>query len=432
MKGIEVLTDYLTGLPNRYAFEKAISRLLQRRFMAGYALLIDIDDFKTINQGFGYTAGDILIINFALFLQSALPPAYRIFRMNGDVFALISNETSPDKIIEDMEAVLSRCQSAWPIGGRMTFCSVSIAAVAFPANGKSLDEIVRNLNDALYQARKSGKNQLAIYSKDVESVADIVMKRREMEDMLLEAVKGGFEGFQCHYQPIVCAESGRILGAEALLRFTSKSGRIIAPMSFIPLAEQTGLILPIGHYVLSKAFHFCKSVIEAGHQDFHININLSVCQLENPCFAQMVLKMLQELAIPYANIVLEITETMAASNIEGIRNTCKQLLEAGLHIALDDFGTGYSSLNMIRTMPVDGIKIDRTFIKDLLFDEYTLSVIRLITELKSRLGITVYAEGVEQKEQLSKCRELGVNLIQGHVFYKAMPEQELLRIIQDS
>lgn len=423
--------DFLTGLPNRYSFEKSMDILLRPSKIkaAGYALLIDIDDFKAINQGFGYSAGDVLISSFAGYLQAAFSDKYQIFRMHGDAFALLGAAMPVSRLVKDMEAILDRFQSPWSIGNKMTFCSASIAAVPFPTHGKSVEEIYQNLNNTLYEVRKNSKNGFSIYSEHTARVTDMVSRRHALEDLLREAINDNFSGFQLHYQPIMCPITERVLGAEALLRFTSKSGRTIPPLSFIPLAEQTGLILPIGTYVLQTAVCFCKTMIDAGHKNFFMNINLSICQLEVPHFAQIVLDILQKAGVPCANIVLEITESMAASNIELIQETCQILLDAGIHIALDDFGTGYSSLNMIRTLPVDGIKIDRCFIQDMRSDKYTHSFVRLITELKDLLGFTVYAEGVEQTEQLSTCRELGVDLIQGYLFYKAMPEQELFQLM---
>lgn len=423
--------DALTGLPNRYSFETTMCKSLFQGG-SGYALLIDIDDFKAINQGFGYSAGDALIVCVARYLQSVLAPKYQIFRMNGDAFALVCAGASAEHLNEDMQAILGRCSSPWKIGNRMIFCTVSIAAVSYSSNYKEVEEIYRSLNDALYQARKGGKNHFAIYNEDVEHVANLVIKRRELEGLLWKAVDENFLGFQIHYQPIVCSTTERILGAEALLRFTTKEGQAIPPLSFIPIAEQNGLILPIGCYVLNTAICFCKTMIDAGYGDFAMSINISIRQLENPRFAQTVFEILHKAHVPCGNIVLEITESMAATNIERIQDTCKRLLHAGIHIALDDFGTGYSSLNILRTMPFDAIKIDRSFINDMLFDEYADSFIRLITELKNVLSVTVYAEGVEKQEQLSRCRELNIDFIQGYIYHKAMPGQKLLQIMREN
>ncbi|MEA4971174.1 MAG: bifunctional diguanylate cyclase/phosphodiesterase [Candidatus Pelethousia sp.] len=420
--------DDLTGLPNRYSFEATMCRLQGE---AGYALLLDIDDFKAINQCFGYNVGDTLIVSLARYLRSALTPDYQLFRMNGDTFAaLVCAGVSSERLTEDMKAVLRRCGSPWKIGNRVVFCTVSIAAVSYSSNGADVEEIYQRLNDALYQARKGGKNHFAIYNEAIEHVANLVIKRRALEGLLWKAVDENFLGFHLHYQPIVCSVTERILGAEALLRFTTKEGQAIPPLSFIPLVEQNGLILPIGCYVLNTAVCFCKTMIDAGYADFCVNINISIRQLENPCFAQTVFDILHKTGVPCPNIILEITESMAATSIERIQHTCKRLLDAGVHIALDDFGTGYSSLNMLRTMPFDRIKIDRSFINDMLVDEYADSFIRLITELKNVLGVAMCAEGVEEQAQLSRCRELGIDFIQGYIYHKAMPGQDLLRLMQ--
>lgn len=421
-------TDALTGLPTRCAFEEHLNRLLHQG-KSGYAILIDINDFKAINQCFGYRAGDMLIAQFARSLRSLLAPSYLIFRMHADAFSLIAEAMPADRLAKDMKALLHRCQAPWTIGDVTTFCTVSIGAVPWPAEGNDSEAICRKLHDALAQARGNGENRFSLYSKSSGHATGLAMQRRKIADMLRESIYRDFTGFSLYYQPIV-SPAGRILGAEALLRLTSKSGQAIRPASFIPLAEQTGLILPIGNWVLDAATQFCKEMLDLGHTSFQMHINLSIRQLEGPTFSQDVLALLEKKGVPCSNIVLEITESMAASHLGRIQDTCRRLLDAGIHISLDDFGTGYSSLNWIKSMPIDGIKIDRSFINSMLFDEYSRSFVRLVAELKDKLGLAVCAEGVEEPQQLANCMELGIERIQGFLFYRPMPGQELLQMMQ--
>ncbi len=424
--------DWLTRFPNRYSFERKMKRILQEEAgeKGGYVILVDIDDFRMINQGFGYDVGDAFIRNFAQYLKSKFAETHEIFRMNSDAFLLLC--TPPvqfQQLNEDINEIMDRCQSPWIISGRAMYCTVSLSAVYYPADGRTVEEICRNLDSALYKAKENGKNNFIIYREEIENIANIVIKHREIEKMLRDAVNKDFKGFQLYYQALYDHISNDIIGAEALLRYTTKEGVLIYPGSFISLAEQTGLIIPIGKYILKTAADFCKKVINAGYADFCINVNVSICQLQKPDFTETVLAILDEANVPHENMVLEITESVAAPNMERIRHACQLLQSKGIQIALDDFGTGYSSLNMIRTMPVNLIKIDRSFVSDVTLDEYTYMFMKIITELGHMLGIMVCAEGIEETEQLLCCKEIGIDFMQGYLYHKAAPEQEFLRMM---
>lgn len=424
--------DWLTKFPNRYSFARKMKRILKEEAgkKAGYVILVDIDDFRMINQGFGYDVGDAFIRDFAQYLRSKFAATHEIFRMNNDVFLLLC--TSPaqfEQLDEDINEIMGRCQYPWIISGRTMYCTVSLSAVYYPADGRTVEEICRNLDSALYKAKESGKSNFIIYREEIENIANIVIKHREIEKMLRDAVNKNFRGFQLHYQALYDHNSNNIIGAEALLRYATKEGLLIYPGSFIPLAEQTGLIIPIGKYILKTAAHFCRKVINAGYADFCVNVNVSICQLQKPDFTETVLAILEEANLPHENMVLEITESVAAYNMECISHACQLLQSKGIQIALDDFGTGYSSLNMIRTMPVNLIKIDRSFVNDVTLDAYTYMFVKVITELGHMLGVKVCAEGIEQTEQLLCCKEIGIDFMQGYLYHQAAPEQEFLRMI---
>lgn len=425
--------DLLTSLPNRYAFMRDMEKALYEAETeySGYVLLIDIVGFRAINQGYGYETGDDLIIALGQFLIHSFAESYSVYRMNSDDFiVLCHNPKCPDQLGQDVEAIIKRFRFSWTIKGKSIYCSVNIAAVYYPADGKSTEDIFHNLDSALYRAKERGKNRFTIYGQEIENISHIVLKNREIEKMLRIAVKENFEGLAVYYQPIYSSASDDMIGSEALLRYITKDGRMISPSQFIPIAESSGLIIPIGEFVLRSSAQFCKVMIEAGMVNFCVNVNVSIHQWEMPDFFKTVIRVLDEVNVPYRNIVLEITEEMASTNINRIYQTCRKLREQGVQIALDDFGTGYSSLNMLRTMPIDLIKIDRVFTNDVSTDEYTHLFMRLITMLGHQLGIAVCVEGIEKEDQLIKCKDMGVDFIQGFLYHRPVPGHKLVKKIQ--
>lgn len=426
--------DYLTKLPNRYFFQRSMDKALKeaKSETAGYVILVNIDDFTMIIQGYGYDQGDFLIACFAEFLKKNFDSNYMLFRMNCDRFLLMSiKPRKPEQLNTDLAMIIKRFELPWSIGKESLYCTVNISAVEFPVNGRTVEEIYRNLDSAICRAKACGANNFVIYQEDMESISNITMKHWEIENMIRDSVMQNYKGFQVYYQPIYKANSEIIMGAEALLRFTNEAGIQIAPGHFIPLAERTGLIIPIGEFVLRTAARFCKEMIDAGYPDFCVTVNVSIYQWQKAGFLQSVIRILEEMKAPYQNIILEITESVAAINIERIYDTCQSLKKYGVQIALDDFGTGYSSLNMIRTMPIDMIKIDSSFVKDVVYDEYARVFMRLITELGHELGLSVCAEGVEKPKQLAQCKDIGVDYIQGYIFQPAISEAEFNNMMQN-
>ncbi len=426
--------DFLTTLPDRYDFvrdmEKALYEAESER--SGYVILVGIADFTIINQGYGYEIGDGLIIALSQFLKHNFSAEnYCIYRINSnDFIVLCHNPNHPGQLDQDMGIITKRFQSSWAIKGKTVYCSVKIAAVYYPTDGKSTEGIFHHLDSTLYQAKENEKNGFAICHEDIQNVSHIVFKDREIEKMLRIAVKENFERLVVYYQPIYSSVTNNMIGSEALLRYVMKDGRMISPSQFIPIAERCGLIIPIGEFVLKSAAQFCKDMIEAGKPDFCVSVNVSIRQWEMPGFDEAVMQILDEVNVPYGNIVLEITEGMAATNINRIHGTCRKLREQGVQIALDDFGTGYSSLNMIRTMPIDLIKIDQTFTNDVTTDEYTHLFMRLITKLGHQLGIAVCVEGVQEQNQLASCKDMGIDFIQGYLYHRPVLGQELIKIMQ--
>lgn len=425
--------DFLTRLRNRYLFEQRIKQYIEDdSFKAcGYIMLIDIDDLKMINSYFGYEIGDAFLKIFVEFLSCNFREGYELFRLNSDSFGIISNHSPEEGNLEDnIATIISRCYKPWVINGIKVHSTVCISATYLSDCTGSMEEIYHNLDFAMYEAKEGGRNNYAIYHEETELIADRLFTNREIEKKLREAVYSSYQGFELYYQPIHSLQSGKVIGGEALLRFIDEEGYFIPPDSFIPVAERTGLIVPIGKYVLRHSVALCRNLLERGWTDFHISVNLSVYQLQQPDFSDFVINLMKEYDVPHQNIVLEITEGLAATNIDRIKDTCQRLKEKGIVFALDDFGTGYSSLNMVKTMPLDIIKIDKVFVDDVTSDEYAYHFIKLMTELGHLMDLWVCVEGVEEESQLEKCRNMGVDLIQGHIYQKAIPQDAFIAYLK--
>lgn len=421
--------DLLTGLPNRQAFNRIVGSLLQEEHDGKQraALLIDIDNLKMINCNFGYDAGDLFIALFADFLIESLGDRYYLFHMNSDAFMVVSPHTlEEDAVTTDIDTMLRRFQLPWDMGCESLYCTASLSLVYFPSFGKDLTELTANLYIANFMAKQGGKNKAVMYQQDMQHVAQTLLKRYQTEEMLRDAVKESCRGFELYYQPIYRAQTNKAEGAEALLRFRRRDGIVLMPDSFIELAEMTELIIPIGEYIIRQSAAFCKSMLDRGFADFFVSINISFCQLQKPGFVLMVLDILREAGVPNKNIVLEITERAAISNIDLIMNSCQELRDQGIRIALDDFGTGYSTLSLLHSLPVDIIKIAYSMASDL---TNTPVFVRLMSQFAQALNLMLVVEGVEEGEQLRAVKALGNCYVQGYYYHPALPAGDFAAIM---
>ena len=285
----------------------------------------------------------------------------------------------------------------------------------FPDDGTEVDDIIKTADIAMYEAKKAGKNQYSIYDN---TSSENVSKRLDIENNMRQAVASEIQEFLVYYQPVVDAVTKKCTSCEALVRWDSKSLGFMGPSDFVPLAEYLGLITSIGDYVLEEACSQCRYWNEHGYPDFHVNVNLSVVQLLQKDVVKNIEKILLKTGVNPKNINLEITESFAINDMNRVLEIIKGLKKLGPRIALDDFGTGYSSLNYIKQLPLDLIKVDKTFIDDILEDEYAQAFVRLIVELSKTIGTKLVVEGVEYQEQYELLRGLGVHYIQGFYFGK--------------
>jgi diguanylate cyclase (GGDEF)-like protein len=413
--------DFLTGLYNRMKCEVDLRKVIRRTEKAGLkgaVLFIDLDDFKHINDGLGHQYGDILLQQIAAGLTGIPGLRGHCYRMGGDEFIIIIGPELYDELGKMVAYIKTLFNKPWYLMETEYFCTMSMGIAVFPDNSVDVHEITRMADVAMYEAKRSGKNGYAYYSSEVENST---AKRLDIENNMRQAVSTGIDEFVVFYQPVVNVNTQMCTSCEALVRWDSKALGFMGPGEFIPLAEYLGLITSIGDYVLEEACRRCKLWNDNGHPDFYINVNLSVVQLLQKNVVENIKRILDKTGVNPKNIVLEITESFAINDMQRVMDIITGLKKLGPRIALDDFGTGYSSLNYIKQLPLDIIKVDKTFIDDIVEDDYAQAFIKLIVDLSKTIGTKIVVEGVEHKEQFELLKSLGVDYIQGYYFGKPVP-----------
>lgn len=416
--------DALTDLPNRaYFHEQLEKRLSSVRAGGRLAMLyLDLDHFKSINDTLGHPAGDALLKKVALRLQGCLGENDLVARLGGDEFAIV--QTAP-KDRKDAELLADRLRVAltarpYDLLGHQTATNISIGIAIAPEDGTELDELLRHADLALYAAKAEGRAT----SRSFEPAMTMRMKeRRELEiDLRTAAVNAELE---LHYQPVVNLETGCITGCEALLRWNHPRRGLVQPDAFIPLAEETGLITPIGEWVLREA---CTA---ARHwpDHFTIAVNVSPVQFRSPGLALTVAAAIGASGLPAHRLELEVTETALMQNNESTLTALHQIRALGVRISLDDFGTGYSSLSYLRSFPFDKIKIDRSFVSDLAKGEDAIAIVQAILSLAKSLKMATTAEGVETAHQLHVLQAAGCDEMQGYLFSPPLDAARLGKLL---
>lgn len=425
-------TDHLTGLPNRRMLEKDFPVLLKNAENAesfGYILFLDLDNFKNVNDGLGHPYGDALLQEIGQFLLNLSFKTVHCYRFGGDEFVILVPHINVDKINDITDEIYNKFQDKWNILNTEYFCTASIGIARFPYDGYDLFDIMKKVDMAMYHAKKFGKNRIMHYKTKIgaESIRTI-----EIERYLKESVLNNFAGFSVNYQPIINSKTKQISGSEALLRWHSDNYGDISPVEFIPLAESLGLIVKLGEFVLTNSCKECKYIIDNINPDFIISVNLSILQLSEPNIVSKVSKIITESGVNFKNIGFEVTESIAVNDMNKTKAILKEFADLGINILLDDFGTGFSSLNYIKSMPLNTIKIDKSFIDDLTISKNTEVFISTIIELAHALNINVCAEGVEEEEQYNILNNLSADNIQGFYFGKPMLPTQLLTLLKKS
>lgn len=428
--------DELTGLPNRRLLIEHTEYMLgiaKREKRYGSLLFMDLDNFKTLNDSRGHAAGDELLKHVALCLKNIFRTEDTIARLGGDEFVILTGylEDSEEAVINQSRALMSRLQQAlgdnFDIAGESYHITGSIGITTFPAMGSSVDELMKQADTAMYRAKEKGRDGFCFYQPEMQVVADA---RLLMEKELRNAIGAG--ELDLFYQPQV-DEFGRILGAEALLRWFKKDGGSVSPAEFIPVAEMTGLIVPIGEWVLKKGFQQIKQwEVEGVDPGFRLSINISPFQFYQNNFIENVINMLQETGASASSITLEVTEGIVIKDIESTIDKMNVLTSMGFRVSMDDFGTGYSSLMYLKKLPLSELKIDQSFVRDLHIDKSDGEIAATIIAMAKNLNLDVVAEGVEEEEQLIFLRKQGCTIFQGYYFNKPMPSAELTKLLFDN
>lgn len=422
--------DYLTGVFNRQRCELDLDKEIHfaKRTKSEFAvMLLDLDDFANINEALGYSNGDKLLQAVGHAINNIEGIKNRCYRMGGDEFLIIVDHAAYPRLEEINKRIYTLFENAWKIGDKDFYCTMSMGICDVPKDGDTFETLVQRLNIAVIEAKNQGKNRHVYYDDHAPYMAQ---KRLEMEKAMRKAVAENSDEFEVYYQPLinVGAEGAPCCGAEALVRWNSKELGMITPDEFISLAEYLGLIIPIGEKVLLEACKRCKYWNDFGHPEYKVNVNLSVVQLVQTDVVEVIKNVLDTTNLNPHNLTVEITESLAINDMEKTNAILNAIRGLGCRIALDDFGTGYSSLNHIRSMPIDTVKIDRAFVKDMETDEYSMTFIKAISELAYALRMDVCVEGVEEEEQKELIERFdSINLIQGFIFDKPLKVEDFER-----
>ncbi len=421
--------DGLTGLPNRALFMDRLNNALRRtRRLPDYlfsVFFLDLDRFKMINDSLGHSAGDAVLIETARRLEQCARPGDTTARLGGDEFVMLFDDV---KNLENAKRIAERIQRSFI----EPFYVNEAEIVSTPSIGIALgsseypcgEDLLRDADITMYQAKALGRGRYEVFSPDMRSQAVALIR---LESDLRTALERN--EFKIFYQPIVALKDSSIVGMEALLRWQHPHQGLVAPSDFIPLAEETGLIVPLGEWLLSTACRQLKAWFDGGVPPLRLAVNISPVQLRDPGFPDMVINVIRESGVNPENLELEITETILMEQSSSIVDVLLKLKALGIHISLDDFGTGYSSLSYLQNLPIDTLKIDRSFINKLAFNREQTNIIETILMLGSNLGMDVVAEGIETVEQWEKLQKMKCSRGQGFLFSHPLEESAMASLL---
>jgi diguanylate cyclase (GGDEF)-like protein len=417
------LHDELTGLPNRRYFSEQLENRFthQERDQKFAVLSFDLDRFKAVNDTLGHQFGDKLLRQVGERTRTCLRDGDTLARLGGDEFAILQGSVSqPTETSALATRLIEVIAAPFDLDGHQVVVGASIGIAVAPADATDPDQLLKNADMALYRAKADGRGTYRFFEQEMDA---LMQKRRALELDLRKALVNG--EFELYYQPLVNLEKDNICGFEALLRWNHPKKGLIPPLDFIPLAEETELIVPIGEWVLRQA---CQEAVKWPN-DISIAVNISSTQFKARNLAQVVVGALARSGLAAQRLELEITESALLLNTESTLATLHQLRALGVRISMDDFGTGYSSLSYLRSFPFDKIKIDQSFVHNLASDEDSMAIIRAVTGLGSSLGMSTTGEGVETQEELDYLKREGCTEAQGYLFSRPKPASEVYKML---
>jgi diguanylate cyclase (GGDEF)-like protein/PAS domain S-box-containing protein len=412
--------DNLTGLPNRVLLNDRLEMALNTAVRQGEkvgVLFIDLDRFKNVNDSLGHSVGDQLLIETAKRLSATVRTGDTISRLGGDEFVVLFPKVKDETNLADLTIKLRDVlQQAYNVGGISLHITPSIGIAIFPDDGDSVNALIKNADAAMYLAKEKGRNNYQFYTPLLNSRT---LDRLKLENDLRVALDAN--GFDVYYQPQLFAVSGNLWGAEALVRWRHPERGLVSPADFIPLAEETGLIIPLGEWVFAQAARQVTAWRKQGLPNLVVSVNISAVQFRKDDFVERIKTILKEEGAVADSLELELTESILMHDMESSIQTLQYLRELGFRIAIDDFGTGFSSLNYLRRLPVNVLKIDQSFVREMLEEQASLAIVESIISLAHSLGKETIAEGVETQAELDVLTERGCRLMQGYYFSKPLP-----------
>jgi diguanylate cyclase (GGDEF)-like protein/PAS domain S-box-containing protein len=421
--------DALTGLANRNLLQDRLQQAIvsaHRTEGTVTAVFLDLDHFKLVNDSLGHHVGDELLCAIAERLKASVRESDTVARLGGDEFVLVLPGIAEADITPLIDKLLGNLSAPIMLGDRPFRPTCSIGVANHPHDGEDADMLLSNADAAMYRAKELGRNRFQFFTADVH---ERIRARMELESSLRLALER--DEFELHYQPQVCLKTGTILGVEALLRWRRPDKGLVPPGAFIGFAEETGLIVPIGQWVLGRACEQNRRWQDEGLPAIPVSVNMSARQCEQPDVAAVIESALRKAGLAASHLELEITESVSMANPEQSVPLMRRLKETGVQLAIDDFGTGFSNLSYLRRFPVDRLKIDLSFVREITTDPGSLAISEAIITMSHSLRLQVVAEGVESKEQAELLGTRDCDVIQGHYFSPPVPPDEFARMLKD-
>jgi diguanylate cyclase (GGDEF)-like protein/PAS domain S-box-containing protein len=421
--------DVLTGLPNRLLLNDRIDRAIisaRASAMQVAVLFLDLDGFKYINDSLGHSIGDKLLQSIAVRLVNCVRNTDTVSRQGGDEFVVLLSEVKEPHAAAAIAAkILKEISNPHSIDRHELQVTASIGVSAYPEDGTNAETLIKNADTAMYQAKENGRQGFRFFTPAMNTRA---VERQSIEASLRRALER--DEFTLHYQPKICLGTGAIVGAEALIRWMHPVRGMVPPAQFIPIAEDCGLILPIGKWVLRQACEQARLWVDAGHPGIGIAVNVSGAELREDGFLEDLFAILEQTRLDPGLLELELTESVLMRRVDSTVKLLATLRERGIHVAVDDFGTGYSSLSYLRIFPLDVLKIDQSFVRQIAINDSDAAIVTAVINMARNLNLRVVAEGVETREELDFLRAHQCDEAQGYYFSKPIPADKFMGLLK--